>query len=128
MPYVNRVIQMGHMTRDAELKSLESGTKVCEFALAVTRSWKVEDEWKEKTSFFECVAWGYKAEAAAKLEKGDLVLVEGRLEQDRWETPEGDKRSKIRIQCDAVKFIRKPNRQGGEEAPPEGVDSNGVPF
>ncbi len=123
MSNYNKVIQVGRMVADPEIRRIPSGTAVCEFSIAVTRSWKVDEEWKEHCSFFNCVAWGQKAEyMAEKFHKGDCVLVEGRLEQDRWETADGDKRSKVKIITEVVKFIKPPKGRSAEDAIPEGYD------
>jgi len=140
MQSYNKVIQVGRLTADPEIRRIPSGTAVCEFSIAVTRSWKEKDseEWKEHCSFFNCVTWGNKAEYMQdKFHKGDQVLVEGRLEQDRWETPEGDKRSKIKIITETVKFVAAPKGRSPEDAIPEGYnafpdeegsDPGAVPF
>lgn len=89
----------GNLTRTPELRFSQSGTAMCTFTVAENR--KRGDE--EQTSFFDVVAFGSLAENVAEsLSRGQRVVVMGRLEQRRWETPEGDKRSKIEIVAEAV--------------------------
>ena len=96
MSDLNTLAISGRLTRDPELRSLPSGTSVAEFGLAVNRSRKVEDEWVEEVSFFECSLFGGRGETAArKLSKGSRVVVGGALEQQRWENAEGENRSKV---------------------------------
>ena len=98
MSDINSVTLQGRFTRDPELKTLPSGTDVVEMGIAVNYSRKVEEEWVDEASFFEVVLYGGRAEVVAnKGRKGDTVTVLGRLSQDKWETPEGDKREKIRV-------------------------------
>ena len=93
----NAITITGNVTRDPELKFLNSGSAVLSFGVAVNRSWKdSNDEWKEEVSFFDVTAWQDLAENVGDtIAKGDRVIVTGRLQQRTWETDDGDKRSKI---------------------------------
>ncbi|MDH4146544.1 MAG: single-stranded DNA-binding protein [Acidimicrobiia bacterium] len=101
----NNVDLVGNLTRDPELRFTPSGMPVATFGLAVNR--RTQDrqtqEWKEQTSFFDVVCYGSLGENVAEsLQKGTRVMVVGRLEQRSWETPDGDRRSKIEVICDEV--------------------------
>ena len=101
----NSVTVVGNVTRDPELRFTASGQATASFGLAVNRVWndRQTNEKKEAVSFFDIVCWREMAENASEsLSKGARVLVTGRLEQRSWETPEGDKRSKIEIVADEI--------------------------
>jgi len=102
----NKVILMGNLTRDPDLRYIPSGLAVCEFSLAVEQSYKVHGETRDETCYVDIVVFGGQGEQSkAHLRKGSRVLVEGRLTQRRWETPEGRKRSKYEIIASAVQFV-----------------------
>jgi single-strand DNA-binding protein len=101
----NSVTVVGNVTRDPELRFTASGQATASFGLAVNRIWndRQTNERKEAVSFFDVVCWREMAENASEsLSKGARVLVTGRLEQRSWETPEGEKRSKIEIVADEI--------------------------
>ena len=92
---LNKVMLIGNLTRDPELRYTPSGTAVCSFRVATNRSWTPSDgsERKEETEFHRIVAWNKLAELCSQLlVKGRKVYVEGRLQTRSWETPEGDKK------------------------------------
>jgi len=95
MASFNKVILMGNLTRDPELRYTPSGAPVCNFDLAVNRSYTTQGgERRDETCFITVVVWSKQAETCGEyLAKGRAVLVEGRLQQRSWETPEGQKRS-----------------------------------
>jgi len=96
---------VGNLTRDPELRFTNTGQPIASFAVAVNRRWqnKTTQEWEEVVSYFTVDCWAKLAENAAEsLTKGTRVVVTGRLEQQSWETPEGEKRSKIKIVADEV--------------------------
>jgi single-strand DNA-binding protein len=107
MASFNRVIMMGHLTRDPQLSYLPSQTPVVEFGLASNRRWRSkEGEQREETCFIDCQAFGRMAENISKYcKKGRPLLIEGRLSFNQWETPEGVKRSKHRIHVDNFTFV-----------------------
>ena len=80
----------------------ESGTTLCQFAIAHTRSFQRGGEWQKETTFLDIKAWGAVAEKAATLNKGDEVIVSGRLTQERWTAPDGSARSRIALIADKV--------------------------
>jgi len=102
----NRVILMGNLTRDPELRYTGGGTAVCSLSLAVNRRVKKGDRWEEEASFFDIVVFGKIAENSAEyLAKGRPVLVEGELVQRRWDDQEGRKRSKVEVVANTVQFL-----------------------
>lgn len=103
----NRVLLGGRLTRDPELRYIPSGAAVCEFAIAVNRQWAGKDgEKKEEVTFVDIVTWGRQAETCSEyLKKGRPVFIEGHLTQDRWETPDGQKRNRMRVTAERVQFL-----------------------
>lgn len=90
----NEVTIVGNCVRSPELRFTASGQAVASFGVAVNRRWqdRSTQEWTEETSFFDVTAWASLAENAAQsVEKGARVVVVGRLEQQTWQTPEGDR-------------------------------------
>ncbi|MCC6507912.1 MAG: single-stranded DNA-binding protein [Pirellulaceae bacterium] len=118
MASYNRVILMGNITRDIQLRWTPGGTPVTEVGLAVSDRRKGQNgEWIDETTFVDVTFWGRTAEVAAEyLSKGSPVFVEGRLKLDTWEK-EGQKHSKIRVVCDRMQLIGSRGGAGGEGAP-----------
>ncbi len=101
----NTITVVGNVTRDPELKFLNSGQAALRMSIAVNRRWlnRQTQEWDEKVSYFEVAGYGPMAENAANsLAKGTRVIVTGRLEQRSWETENGDKRSIVEINADEI--------------------------
>jgi single-strand DNA-binding protein len=101
----NSITVVGNVTRDPELKFLNSGQAAVRLSIAVNRRWqnRQTQEWEERVSYFEVQGYGAMAENAANsLQKGARVLVTGRLEQRSWETENGDKRSIVEINADEI--------------------------
>ena len=122
MACVNKVMLLGNLTRDPELRYTPQGSAVCEFALALNHVYtnKQTGQKVEEVSFIDIVAWGRTAELCAEyLKKGRQVHVEGRLKQDRWESPEGKKMSKVRVTAEAVTFVGARTGGGPGPAAPE---------
>lgn len=122
MASFNKVILLGNLTRDPELRYTPSGSPVCSFDLAVDRSYTTQaGERRDEVCYITVVVWGKQAEACAEyLTKGRPTLVEGRLTQRSWETPEGQKRTKHEVVAERVQFLG--SRRGAppeEEAPRE---------
>ncbi len=120
---INRVVLVGRLTRDAELKYTNSGLAICAFSVAVNSSRKQGDEWVEEANFFDITVFGRQGEAIQRyLVKGQQVGVDGRLKQDRWQTQEGQNRSKVGIIADNVRLLGSApgggqGRSGGMGAP-----------
>jgi single-strand DNA-binding protein len=105
---INRVVLTGNLTRDPELRSLPSGTSVCELRIACNtrRKDSASGEWVDKPNYFNVTVWGAQGENAARfLSKGRPVAVDGRLEWREWETQDGAKRQAIDIIADSVQFL-----------------------
>ncbi len=113
----NKVILMGNLTRDPEVRTIPSGQTVTNFGLAVNRTWRGPDgNQQESVSFIDCVAWGKPGEIIAQyLQKGRPVLVSGRLEQRSWDQ-DGQKRSKVEVVIEDFNFVD--SRGGDNDAPP----------
>lgn len=115
MASFNRVILVGNMTRDPELRYIASGTAVSDIGLAVNDRVKKGDQWVEETTFVDVTLWGRTAEIANEyLSKGSPVLIEGRLKLDRWEK-EGQKHSKLKVIGERLQMLggRGEGGQGG---------------
>jgi single-strand DNA-binding protein len=111
MASYNRVILMGNLTRDPELKTLPSQMVVCDFALAINRRWKDSDGGdRDEVLFIDCVAFGKTGQTIGEsLTKGRPIHVEGRLKFEQWEQEDGQRRSKIRVVVEQFRFVdRKP--------------------
>ena len=106
MASFNRVILVGNITRDIDLKHTQSGLAVTELGLAVNDRRKNQSgEWIDETTFVDVTLWGRQAEVAGQyLSKGAPVLVEGRLKLDSWEQ-EGQKRSKLRVVGERMQML-----------------------
>ncbi|MFZ1242540.1 MAG: single-stranded DNA-binding protein [Candidatus Saccharimonas sp.] len=103
----SKVILMGNLTRDVEMRTTASGQTVANFSLAVSRSWKGQDgQQQEQTSFINCVAWGRTGETIAQyVKKGNPLLVSGRLDQRSYEDKDGNKRSAIEVNVEDFNFV-----------------------
>jgi single-strand DNA-binding protein len=146
MTSFNKVIQLGNLTRDPEVRYAPNGTAVASFSIAVNDRKKVGDEWKDKVDYFDVIAFGKQAESCGQyLFKGDAALIEGKLQQRRWvDKDTGQNRSKVEIVAQHVTFMPKrqgngqgSSSQGQEEVPPEvneafpgskHVDEGDIPF
>lgn len=116
MASFNKVILLGNLTRDPQVKYTPSGTAVAEVGIAVSRSWfdKQSNQRKEETTFVDVTLWGRTAEIAGEyLAKGRQVLIEGRLQLDQWDDREtGQKRSKLRVVGENMTMVG-PRPEGG---------------
>lgn len=105
MASYNRVVLMGNLTRDPELRYIPSGTAVSEIGLAVNDRIKKNDQWVDEATFVDVTLWGRTAEVANEyLSKGSSILIEGRLKLDTWEK-DGQKRSKLRVVADKMQMV-----------------------
>lgn len=111
MSDVNKVIIIGRMTRDIEIKTTNSGAMIGKFSLASNRKDKSGDTWTDKPGFFDCVAFGKSAETLQKYtKKGSKLCVEGSLRWSSWEGTDGKKQSKTEIAVESFQFLdAKPN-------------------
>jgi single-strand DNA-binding protein len=107
MANFNKVILLGNLTRDPELRYTPGGQPVCNFDLAINRSYTTQGgERRDEVCYVTIVAWAKQAETCAEyLKKGSAALVEGRLQQRSWETADGQKRSKHEVVAERVQFL-----------------------
>jgi single-strand DNA-binding protein len=127
MASFNKVILVGNLTRDPEVRYTPGGTAVAEIGLAVSRTWydQKANEKKEETTFVDVTLWGRQAEVAGEyLSKGRPVLIEGRLQLDTWDDREsGKKRSKLRVVCEQMQML---GSRGDGGAPAAGGNRGGA--
>jgi len=131
----NKVILIGNLTKDPELRYTPKGTPVCTLRLASTTRYKSGDSMKDDTLFINVVVWGKQGETAAQyLAKGKSVLVEGRLQEQRWET-DGQQKSRFEIVAQGVRFLSKKDEAGSHDsnasddfAPPPDETTDLEPF
>lgn len=115
MASINRVVLVGNLTRDPELRHTPSGTAVCSLRLAVNTRRKDETgQWVDKPNYFDVTVWGAQGERCAQyLTKGRPVAIDGRLEWREWESQDGGKRQAVEVVADSVQFLG--SRDGGGE-------------
>jgi single-strand DNA-binding protein len=114
MASFNKVLLMGNLTRDPELRFTSNGSALAKFGLAVNRKYKAGEEWKEEVCFVDITVWGKQAENCAEyLSKGRPVFIDGRLQFSTWETDDGQKRNKLEVVANSVQFLG----QGGGGKP-----------
>src|SRR5919106_431814 len=123
MASFNRVILVGNLTRDPELRYIPSGTAVSDIGLAVNDKFKRGDQWVEETTFVDVTMWGRTAEIANEyLSKGSPLLIEGRLKLDRWEK-DGQKHSKLKVIGERMQMLGTRDGGGGRR----GADTGSEP-
>ena len=107
MASLNKVLLIGNLTRDPEVRMMTNGRPVCNFGLALNRSYKdAEGNKREETTFVDVESYGPRAEAVGKFfSKGRSIFIEGRLKLDQWESKEGDKRSALKVVLDSFEFV-----------------------
>lgn len=135
MSDINKVLIIGRLTRDIEIKTTNNGGFVGKFSLASNRKEKSGDTWTEKPGFFDCVVFGKSAEILKQYtRKGSKLCVEGSLRWSSWEGTDGKKQSKVEIHVEGFQFLdAKPQ---GEQGEPQGaahfdtggMDDSGIPF
>ncbi len=126
MPNLNRVLLMGNLTRDPDIKYTPKGTAVAEIGLAINRVYSTDQgERREETTFVDVELWGRQAEIAGEyLKKGRPVFIEGRLKLDTWDDKQtGQKRSKMRVVGEAMQLLG----GRGEGGPGGGVSEEDMP-
>ena len=121
MASFNRVVLMGNLTRDPEMRQTATGAQVAELRLAVSETYRDRqtNQQKEVTCYVDVVVWNKLAELCQQyLAKGRPVLVEGRLTYDEWKTPQGEARNKLRVRADTVKFLGSAKRGEAQDGAP----------
>lgn len=131
MASFNRVVLVGNLTRDPELRSTPNGTPVCRFSLAMSRQYKNADgSAREEVVFVEIDSFGRQAETIARyMSKGRPILVEGRLRLDQWESQSGEKRSRLMVVAENFQFLggATGSRTGSDFEGGEGTLQSGDP-
>lgn len=146
MPSVNKVILIGNLTRDPEVRYTPKGTAVADIGMAMNRSWTPPDggERREEVTFVTVTFWGRQAEVAGEyLKKGRPVYIEGRLQMDSWDDKNtGEKRTKLKIVGEKMEFLgggegggggsspqqREENAQSNQSAPQSPAENDGAQF
>ncbi len=129
MAQLNKVLLIGNLTRDPEVRYTPKGAAVADLGLATNRTWRTETgEEKEEVCYVNVVVWGKSAEAAGKyLKKGRPVFVEGRLQFESWEK-NGEKRTTLKVHCERLQFLGSGGGAGGSREPDaEGSSSQDSP-
>lgn len=132
MSSLNKVMLMGNLTKDPEVRYTPKGTAVGDISIAINEKFKSQDGTeREEVTYVEVVTWGRQAETAKEyLSKGSSIFVEGKLQLDQWETKEGEKRSRMRVRADRVQFLstRKGERSQTKTPESEQPPSGDIPF
>ena len=112
---INRVVLTGNLTRDPELRSLQSGTSVCSLRIASnSRRRETSGEWVDKPNYFSVTVWGAQGENCARfLAKGRPVCIDGRLDWREWTAQDGSKRESVEIVAESVQFLGSRDENGG---------------
>ena len=117
MSDLNEVVISGRLTRDSELRYTPSGTAVTDVVIASNRIWSKDGEKQEETAFVDVTIWGKQAESLhTYLSKGRHLMIVGRLKLNKWETEEGDKRSKLTMVAEKINLT--PSGGGTNNKPP----------
>ena len=118
MANINRVVLVGNLTRDPELRHTPSGTPVCKLRVAVnTRQKDASGQWTDKPNYFDVTVWGNQGESCAQyLAKGRPIGIDGRLDWREWEAQDGTKRQAVEIIAENVQFLG--SRSDGEDRAP----------
>ena len=125
---INKVIQIGNLTKDPEMKTLPDGNAVCNFDIAMNERWKdKQGQMQEKTEYSRIVVWGKQAESSAQyLSKGSSVYVEGKMSTRNYDNKEGVKVYVTEVVAKNVQFLGG-KKEGTAPAAPK-IDTNDVPF
>ena len=114
---LNKILLIGNLTKDPELRHLPNGTPKAELRLATSRTYTTNGERREDTCYVDVVAWSRTAENVHQyLKKGSKIFVEGRLDYQEWEGQDGSKRSKHQVVADRVQFLDSKPGAGGSDA------------
>lgn len=122
MASLNKVLLIGNLTRDPEVRMMSSGRPVCNFGIALNRSYKdSEGNKREEVTFVDVECFGPRAEAVGRFfSKGRPIFIEGRLKLDQWESKEGEKRSAIRVVLDNFEFVDS-GKSDGSSSPNDSI-------
>src|SRR4051812_1875402 len=130
MANINRVVLVGNLTRDPELRTTPGGTSVCKLRLAVNERTKDAStgQWGDRANYFDVTVWGNQGESCAQyLAKGRPAAVDGRLQWREWDAQDGTKRQAVEIVAESVQFLGG-RPEAGDAATTAGGDDDGIPF
>jgi single-strand DNA-binding protein len=130
MASINRVVLVGHLTKDPELRSTTGGKSVCRLRVACNTRWRSSEtgDYEEKPNFFDVSVFGASAEACARfLEKGRPIAVDGRLDWHEWENADGERRQAVGVLADSVQFLASRGGTAVESADGE-LEGEPIPF
>jgi len=130
---LNKVMLIGNLGKDPEMRYTPNGNAVTSFSLACSRTWVVEGESREETEWFNIVIWGKLAETTAQyVTKGQKIYVEGRLQNRSWEGQDGQKRYRTEVVANDVIFLggksKEPSDSGFAEEVEPAVEVDDLPF
>ncbi|MBN1532645.1 MAG: single-stranded DNA-binding protein [Spirochaetes bacterium] len=128
---INRVVLIGRLVKDPDLRYTQGGSSVASFSVANNRSYVSSGEKKEIVSYFNCVAWGKLGELIVQYtKKGHRIGIEGRLQQRSWEDQNGNKRSTVEVIVENFQFLtpKGSGQEGGDDIPTPAPDSEPNPF
>ena len=136
MASYNKVLLMGNLTRDPELRFTAGGAAVANFGIAVNRKYKQGEEWKEDVCFVDITVWGKLAENCTEyLSKGRSVFIDGRLNFSSWDGKDGQKRNKLDVVANSVDFLSRPGSGGdssekysGKKGDSQLPEKDDIPF
>jgi single-strand DNA-binding protein len=117
MADLNKVMLIGNLTRDPEVRYTPKGSAVADLGLAVNSSYRTQDgQIKDEVCYVDVVTWGRQAETCKEyLTKGSPIFVEGRLQYEQWETKDGEKRNRIKVRAERVQFLGRGSGRGTTE-------------
>ena len=130
MPNLNKVILMGHLTRDPESRTIPTGQVITSIGIAINRSFIHEGQKREDTTFVDCEAFGKTAESIARFfKKGRAIFIEGRLRQDSWvDKQTKEKRYKMMVAIESFTFVDDPGRSTDNRAKSEASEPSRSPV
>jgi single-strand DNA-binding protein len=129
MPNLNKVLLMGHLTREPQLSYTPNQTPVVDFGIAVNYKYSGKEDAKKEVCFVDCRCFGKRAEAINQyLTKGDPIFIEGRLTFDQWEAQDGTKRYKHRVTINDFQFIGTTKESKVNDASPPTDEGDMIPF
>ncbi len=125
MAGINKVIIVGRLGQEPEIRSTNSGQQVCTLNIATSETWMKDGKKEEKTEWHRVVLWGKQAEIAHKyLKKGRLIYIEGKLQTRAWQDQQGQKRHTTEILANSMQFLESMNSSRDDNNPPPVEDSN----
>ena len=129
MASFNKVILLGNLTRDPELRMTAGGLAIAKFGLAMNRKYTTKDgEAREEATYVDCDAFGRSAETISKyVQKGSPLFIEGRLKLEQWESQNGEKRSKLSVAVDNFQLMPRGGEGGGGGGQSRGYDDVSPP-